>query len=315
MTFKYTYRDAAGVQKSDWIDAETRQECFTALAERGIRPISVFEGKRPVSQGVGHSRGLRYGILAAIAAVVVVAVAIWFLSAHKGKQNEPLAQKPATLAPRDAPKVAKSNPKTIEKPSAPQVAVPPQPPKKPTGKLPAPSTLSDEVRAIKAASLSNTVAAVTNARPEQVFKTATEQVMSFIFNAEVGDMPPPLPTLPRNEMEHIEEILNTPNVIKEGDSEEVAAKKQMLEQAKNELKDYMAQGGTPAEFLRFYHEQLKKYYQERQDAQKLVMTMIRDEPEVAGEFMKKVNQRLAERGIKAVHIPKPFLDRAGIKAD
>ena len=314
MTFKYTYRDAAGVQKSDWVDAETRQECFTALAERGIRPISVTEGKRPASQGVGRSRGLRYGILAGIVAVVV-AVATWLLTVHKGQQNEPPAQKPATLAPRDAPRVAKSNPKTIEKPSAPQGDAPPQPSKKPTGKLPAPSNLSEEVRAIKAASLTNAVAAVTNARPEQVFKTATEQVMSFIFNAEVGAMPPPLPTLPRNEMERIEEILNTPNLVKEGDSEEVAAQKQMLERAKQELKDYMAQGGTPAEFLRFYHEQLKKYYQERQDAQTLVMTMIRDEPEVAGEFMKKVNQRLAERGIKAVHIPKPFLERAGIKAE
>ena len=315
MTFKYTYRDAAGVLKSDWVDAETRQECFTALAERGIRPISVSEGRRPAAQGANHSRGLRYGILSGIA-VVVVAVATWLLTAHKGQQGEPPMQKPSTLAAKEAPKAAKRTPKAADKPSAPPVEVPPPPiPKKPTGNLPAPSKLSDEVRAIKAASLTNTVAAVTNARPEQVFKTATEQVMSFIFNAEVGDMPPPLPTLPRHEMERIEEILNTPNVVKEGDSEDVAAKKQMLEQAKRELKDYMAQGGTPTEFLRFYHEQLKKYYQERQDAQKLVMTMIRDEPEVAGEFMKKVNQRLAERGIKAVHIPKPFLERAGIKAE
>ena len=314
MTFKYTYRDAEGVAKSDWVEAQTRQECFAALAARGIRPISIAEGKRPASQGAGMSRGLRYAILAGAVALVVALVA-WLLLAPKESPKVSPAQSPATPAVKEVPQRVNPPRQVTEKPSAPQVEVHPEPSKKPTGKLPAPSNLSDEVRAIKAASLSNTVVAVTNARPEQVFKTATEQVMSFIFNAEVGDMPPPLPTLPRHEMERIEEILNTPNLVKEGDSEEVAARKQMLEQAKKELKDYMAQGGTPAEFLRFYHEQLKKYYNERLDAQKLVMTMIRDEPEVAGEFMKKVNQRLAERGIKAVHIPKPFLERAGIKVE
>ena len=310
MTFKYTYRDGQGALKIDWIDAQTRQECSAALGARGIHPISITEGKRPTDK----ARGSRFGI-GVVIAVLALAVTTWYFFAAKKKPQETPQQHPANVAEKKTPPVVQPRKTPQPKPSTAPMEAPAEPSHKHTGKLPAPSNLSDDVRAIKAASLSNTVAAVTNARPEPVFKTATEQLMSFIFNAEVGDMPPPLPTLPRNEMERIEEILNTPNLVKEGDSEDIAAKKQMLEQAKKELKDYMAQGGTPAEFLRFYHEQLKKYYQERQDAQKLVMTMIRDEPEVAGEFMKKVNQRLAERGIKAVHIPKPFLERAGIKAD
>lgn len=314
MTYRYTYRDESGNVKTDYIDAETRQACFSILKGKGISPISLSQSEKSMFTGKRSLQSLHWrSVILSVVFLMAIGTFLIFLPSAK---NESV--KPEVIHQVEPVKhTGKTPTRSISSVATNQIeqVCSDVKPEKPRGVLPAPSNLSDEIRAIKAASLTNIVEVNTNGRPKQIFTTSTEQVMSFIFNAEVGDMPPPLPTLPRNERARIEEILNTPNPILETDSPDVAEKKKMLEQAKRELKDYMAQGGTPEEFLSFYHQQLKKYHEERKDAQRLVMTMIRDEPEVAGEFMKKVNERLASRGIKAVHIPRPFLERAGIKSD
>lgn len=147
----------------------------------------------------------------------------------------------------------------------------------------------------------------------RVFRTGTEQVLSWIFNARLGDVPPVLPTLPLMDEAHLAEILAAPNPALEGDSEKVKEAKEMVELAKKELIDYLDKGGNVEDFLEYYRGQLIQANNEWKASQQSVIQIIREEPEIAEEYIKEVNARLAEKGIKPVAIPPPLKKRLGIE--
>lgn len=145
------------------------------------------------------------------------------------------------------------------------------------------------------------------------FATGTEQVMSWIFNARVGDMPPPMPKLSIRDEAHMAEILLADNPALEGDSDKVRAAKEMVELAKDECIKFVKEGGDVTEFLEYYRGKLVEAHQEWQASQKSVMQVIREEPELAPEFIKDVNTRLAEKGIKPVNIPPRVREELGLE--
>ena len=147
----------------------------------------------------------------------------------------------------------------------------------------------------------------------QIFATGTEQVMSWVFTTEPGDIPPILPQIPMFDEAHMAEILISKNPPKEGDSEEVKAIKQTVEYAKEELIKYIKAGGEPQEFLKYYHDQLRQAHMEFQESRQSVFKVCREDPELALDYCAKVNERLAQKGIKPVKIPKPLAERNGIK--
>ena len=49
--------------------------------------------------------------------------------------------------------------------------------------------------------------------------------------------------------------------------------------------------------------------------QQQVMEVIRQKPEIAHEFIKKVNADLAEQGITPVKIPHQVMERYGLKVE
>ena len=146
----------------------------------------------------------------------------------------------------------------------------------------------------------------------QIFATGTEQVLSWVFTTEPGDIPPILPQIPMFDEAHMAEILISKNPPNEGDSEEVKAIKQTVEYAKEELIKYIKAGGEPQEFLKYYHDQLRQAHMEFQESRQAVFKMVREDPDLALDYCAKVNERLAQKGIKPVKIPKPLAERNGI---
>lgn len=156
--------------------------------------------------------------------------------------------------------------------------------------------------------ITTNVTKVNLVRPKPTFKTGMEQVMSWIFTTELGSAPPPLPSLSKKEMQNIVAILLSKNEVTEEDSERTAMAKNVVEQAKKELKQYLKDGGDPQSFLTFYHNELKKASDEWKDAQKLVLQSLKEDGAEAGlAFAEEVNKKLAEKGIKRVKIPPKYL--------
>ena len=87
MTFSYTYRSSDGVRHTDKISAETRDAAFSALRERGIKPIKVVAADGSKENGEGRVRG---GVpkrvvagLCVVLALVVGGMSFW-LGSRKG---------------------------------------------------------------------------------------------------------------------------------------------------------------------------------------------------------------------------------------
>jgi hypothetical protein len=147
----------------------------------------------------------------------------------------------------------------------------------------------------------------------RVFRTGTEQIMSWIFTTQIGDLPPPLPKIPDSEMAHFAKILMSDNPLKDGDTEFTANAKEMVALAKKEMIDYIEKGGTPEEFLDYYRGQLVQAHEKRKNMRGEVMKVLREEPEIAQQYLDELNKNLSERGIKEIQLSDKQKERLGLQ--
>lgn len=132
----------------------------------------------------------------------------------------------------------------------------------------------------------------------RVFHTGTEQLMSWVFSTEPGDMPMPIPNISKKDRENLVSILISKNEVKEGDSEKVAFCKKQVDAAKKEMAKYIADGGDPDEFLQYYYQELRTCFETRREAIRQARNLFKDDPELGKEFVGKVNEKFEKDGIK-----------------
>ena len=149
----------------------------------------------------------------------------------------------------------------------------------------------------------------------RIYRTSIEQVMDWVFSCEVGNPPPLLPQMSMFDEAHLAEILLMDNPIKETDNEKVRESKEMMKIAKKEFIDFIKKGGDPHEFLPYYHGQLVQAHEEWKMARKSIFDIVKSEPEIAIEYIKKINSQLEEKGIKKVTVPPKMLERFGIQLE
>lgn len=149
----------------------------------------------------------------------------------------------------------------------------------------------------------------------RLYATGIEQAMDWIFSCKVGDPPPLLPPMSLFDQMHLAEILIMDNPIRETDSDKAVESKEMMKIAKKEFMKFIKDGGNPDEFLPYYHGQLVAAHDEYAMARQSVVEVIRNEPDIAIDYIKKVNARLSEKGIKNVNVPKKMLDAFGIDSE
>ena len=301
MIFSAKYRKSDGTLDFLEVEAESRAAFFAELKARGINAISISDGpikpegwkrRRNASRSSGNGQikppPVVKGICAGLFVVaLVVGVCCWFFSRSSSTGNEKFEQVPmvgegeASLPPQtpSVTKVKKEHvrPKTAEE---------------------ALTILDDPVKPeIKKRELT----------PEEwdrltnrVFQTGTEQLMSWIFTTEVGDMPMPIPPISKEDRENIVAMLISKNEIKDTDSERVKDCKEQVQLAKKEMIKYLKEGGDPDDFLQYYYQELKSSFELRQDAIRLAEELYEEDPEAGSEYVDKINERFADQGIKPI---------------
>lgn len=155
-----------------------------------------------------------------------------------------------------------------------------------------------------------------NPSSNRTFRTAVEQRLAAIFTTEVGAKPPLMPTkLNLYDRLHLAEILISDNPVIGTDSERAKEAKDVVQQAKKEFMTFIREGGDPDEFIEYYHGQLVQAHDEWTMAWQTTMETIRKDPEIAPEYVKRVNERLAAKGIRRISVPKKMQEHFNIQID
>ena len=139
-------------------------------------------------------------------------------------------------------------------------------------------------------------------RLKRPFKSGVEQLLSWVFCIEPGEMPVPIPSISEEDRQHLAEILISRNEIEEDDTPAVIAMKETVDYAKKEMIKYIKNGGDPDDFIRYYHRELNKAFEIRNEAISQAAALAEEEPELAREFVKKVNEKFSNDGIKPLDI-------------
>ena len=85
--------------------------------------------------------------------------------------------------------------------------------------------------------------------------------------------------------------------------------------AKKEFISFIKQGGDPYDFLPYYHGQLVQAYEESKMARKTIIDTLKSDPDIAPEFIKKVNDGLSAKGIKKIVLPQRMLEKYGVQIE
>lgn len=135
-----------------------------------------------------------------------------------------------------------------------------------------------------------------------MFASGVEQVIGLIVNTKPGSSVPPLPNL--HISEKVEDILNRDIVLYEEDNELTAEKKANVAQAKQLMKEYLAQGGKPEDFLSYFHGELKKAHTEWRAAQVKAISLFKEgDHEAALKYIEETNRTFSEKGMKPIVNP------------
>ena len=297
-----TTRNSRGSLEERVYHAESRADLFNQLSKDGVSAVRIDKRDRNfksrTSKSSNGASAVKFSYIAASLGALVIIGAIVFFALSKEMPVETATEIQKKTVKVTEVKPVKVTPKNIEQPKvvdkAPDPKIKPAPWRN--------KNLTEEQREeayVKTLSEKEIPKASTN----RLFRTGLEQVMSWVFTTEVGDMPPPLPNISDFDIVHLQEILEIKNNVSDNDTDKQAEAKETVDFAKKELKKYLEKGGDPQEFLAYYHDQLKSAYQERKLAQEEVIKVLRTEPDLADDYLKKVNDQLSQRGIKGVVIP------------
>jgi hypothetical protein len=294
--FNYTARDKSGATKRGSLKAADRNEALHELTAQGLVPLSVNEGAvSDAGKGIKTLSPRRMIIFLIVGLALVAGVVVWMRMTAVKTANDKKPQK-AVQAQRAFSRRSASM-KTNGTGRA-------------TGggdRDPLNSTQqgvqSVQTNHAKTLSDTNIVEASKEQKKPADYPSGLEQVMSWIVNKRLGDTPFFLPRL--SPKENIVEILERDLIVYDDDTEAKVQAKANVAQAKQMLKEYMAQGGKPEEFLKYFHSALLDANREWKEAQKQVSTLMQTgDREAALVYAEEANKRLAEKGIKPVISPK-----------
>ena len=138
---------------------------------------------------------------------------------------------------------------------------------------------------------------------KMLFRSGTEQVLSWLCHVNPGELPTPPPPIPDGEMEKLAEILISKNDIAEDDSPEAAEAKQMVDAAKKEMMKFIREGGDPDDFMQYVFREQTKAFESRNLVSEMYAEIVEEDPGMARDFAIKANEKLAEQGIVPIHVP------------
>ena len=288
MTFTVTYRDQRGAKREEAIEAESRGACVASCRARGISPLSIRAGGRAMgTKGSKDAKGLK-GVLTALSLLALLGGTVWWWF---GVRGAPVLPDDAPIKPRGMPKEVK--PAKVSRSQHVAAMAPKATPASPVpDAIPAQDATADSSAAVSAM--------FGNPFTNRMFKTTTEQVLGHLFMTRIGDMPFPVPNLPQEELAKIKDILERDVPFKDSDDAHALDTKETVAAAKKEFAAFLADGGKPQDFVAYYHEVLRKAFEEYMIACNACEKVREEQPELYDDFLERVNKRLASKGIKQV---------------
>ena len=146
---------------------------------------------------------------------------------------------------------------------------------------------------------------------KSIFKSGGEQLLSWICETEPGDMPMPMPRLEGEDLQNVALMLVEKNEPLETDSEEIAAVKENLKAAKEEMRKFIKAGGDPNDFLQYHNDQLIRCFEFRNEALQQVAELYEEDKSLARDFLKKLNERFDSEGIKLISEDEAGFEESG----
>jgi len=307
--YSYTAKDQTGATTKGVIQAADRGAALAVLKAKGLVPVKVEEtSAMPV---VGRHPLPTHALVYAAIAVLVLAGGMWLALSYRTEQppvKKPLAA--ASAEGRASPR-AVATPVALTVPTTPVAPAPPPPPpadeqsvSAPVPEVPTPAAAIARARPKREIRLVETIPGISTNPPNTGYSSGTERLINMIVNTQLGAPPPPLPMLPPGENENIGKILESNILVFDDDDERTQQEKENVAYAKQLLKAYLAEGGTTETFLKYYHDELTKAFEEWRDAQKKMMDLVKaGEAEVAAEYIEAQNKDFEERGIRQIKLP------------
>ena len=296
-------RDASGALKGGGLEAANRAEALEALKSEGLSPVSLAEGPAPRGPG-RRGRFTAICLGSAALALLFAGYAAW---RHPLRKEEPGAVATVKAGDPARPKTQPPPYEETEPARAPQESL------ETPGGAPAKTARPDKgapAPVAKRAPLPGPPSGGQAAEPlpdvpdswPTGYSSGADRVINMIVNAQLGNPPPPLLQLPPGE--DVAKALSRDILLFDDDDEKTRQEKENVAHAKQLLREYLGQGGTPETFLRHYHGQLVQAFDEWREAQKTTTLLLSSgEEKAAGEFIEAKNRDFLGRGIRPVMLP------------
>lgn len=326
MTFTVTYRAKDGALTDEVVEAVNRAECVAECKRRGIAPTSIREGrsgKSASSPNGTHTPTMPLTVKAAILAVVVLLVAggVWWWYAARSTD----AQKRVPPTQERVPPAQSDKP---AKPAKPKAVKPTRPSVEDSGTAVAQNgkgttatqkvvDMFNGVQVVSRNSATNADGTVVErirtvdgkshrvtTPPKRVFDNASDQLIAMaIHGANSGVGMPPLPMTDSVEQD-FKRSLASPIEIRDDDSDEVKLIKMEVMTVRDVLKERIAQGMTVRQALEEHQDEVNNMASYNKEALNMLREIReKDGPEAANEFLKTVNKKLKEMGVKEIPSP------------
>ena len=319
MKFTVTYRDKAGTIKTTEIEASSRPDAFNMLKSKGIVPLKLVQG---AAASAGHvsgrkTRRLLLPAACAGAAIVVGVAAFLYFSAvgkNAGTPAKDRSRRIAEVAPtkKGHAQADNQNPKNnVTAVTGVDVAVKTDLPDALTseskGDVPFPS---NRVVAARGPSSGRKVTLMdgteTVIRQKPIFKRDFERML--MAASRPGGLTMDLSRMTRiySEIE-IRKMLMEPVEINDDDDEHVVGVKLRVQQAKEELVDFLNKGGSVEEAIAQMQKQSRAENEERTASFKMLKELIADgNAEEIRNFVAERNKDHEKLGLPLLQVPGRF---------
>jgi len=302
--FNYTARDKSGAIKSGSVKATDRNAAMQELKAQGMVPLSVTEGMTKSSSSLSFKP---FYVIATVVALLVIGLAVKFFILDKSQTKGSVTRQVKTA------KVSTREKKVTQKNGAKEESLIPtnDVARARTATVIADNPLVEKKPAntmIRHQPSTNRVIRFggdnTN-RPFTGFTSRIDYAINQLASTQMGMPPPPLIFIPPGE--DVKAALERSILVFDTDTEATIEKKAAIAQAKQAMKDYIAQGGDPNEFTKFYHKQLLEASDEHRISQKTAMDLWKaGDKEGAALYIEEQNKKFAEKGYVPISIPAIF---------
>lgn len=310
MTFTVTYRGKDGSLREEVLEAVNRAACVETCHARGITPMTIREGRSGRGRAENASTSPRGGLpwkAALLSAVVLVVVcgAWWFLSSREDNIRAQAAPKVKSVSQKPVPKDEPPKATAVETNSATTFVVPELPTvvnatsgKKGNAAKPAEPEARGQLR--------GTEARIERAKARGDRRIFVHDSECYLSNFAIpGEQVPPTP-FEKDMVEDLMKALDEPiTVDMNEDSETDIQMKNIVQGMKDEIKEYLKNGGTVESYLAELQKRQDREANYYSEAFAMVNKSAKeDDPAMAYELWKKTNEHLQKQGIRTMPLPR-----------